>query len=297
MPPLRVQVRGIIYIFSTLIPTYPFVGFFISSALVPAGGRGPGTIRASGTAGRPFPVALIYCCPLLLLALAVSGWRIPNLSYPDGNTNLQFVGFSRPLFSECPLGLYSAADLPFAAVLPGGLFLSLFSWSLWRPCPHRLWRTPELSTRPWPAFAPYHTVPQLILATSLFSILGVPWPVPRRWPSLSREQYFNLLTSAWKWTGWSWADHCRYGVAASGLSPGVCRLSPALVLGVPVLELSLCRLLLAQPPGDQFFGLLGWVKEPAAPGQRPGRGGGKDRPGKEENSLPMLFLLSCPFLC
>ena len=268
------------YVFSTLIPTYLLsLGFFyLLGLLYRPEAVDPGTIRGFQEllAGH-YPVALYLLLPtLLLLALAVCRLEIiPNLLFTLTATFFcsLYGGFSPAAIFQSALWGYSpAADLPFAAVLSGGGLLSFRAILLVVMAAMSLTSLLEDTGVIHQAMASVldhiHTVPQLILATSLFSILGVAVAFTQTVaivvPGTVLQSTYQRLEVDRLVLGRTIADT---GVAASGIVPwSSAAMSPALVLGVPVLEFvpyaAYCWL---SPLVTNIFGLLGWVKRNRLP--------------------------------
>ncbi|MGI6144082.1 MAG: Na+/H+ antiporter NhaC family protein [bacterium] len=263
------------YLFSTLIPAYLLsVGFYYLLGLwVRPEAVDPGTINhfQELLAGH-FTVALyLLLPPLLLLSLAVFRVEIiPNLLLTLAATLIcSLLGPFSPgdILHSAIWGYIPAADLPFAAVLSGGGFLSFRNILLVIMVAMSLTALLEATGVIHQAMSGVlhriETVPQLILATSLFSILAAAVACTQTVaivaPGAVFQSAYRRLEVDNLVLGRTIADT---GVAVSGIIPwSIAALSPALVLGVPVLELipyaAYCWL---SPLVTNFFGLLGWVK-------------------------------------
>ncbi|HHY36205.1 MAG TPA: hypothetical protein GX518_00805, partial [Firmicutes bacterium] len=273
------------YLFSTLIPTYLLaIGFYyLLGLLYRPEAPDPETInRFQALLAGNFPVAFyLLLSPLLLLTLALFRVEIiPNLLLTLAATIICSLlgGFSpAAIFRSAIWGYSPAAAIPFGTVLSGGGLLSFRTILLVIMVAMSLTALLEATGTIQQAMAGvlHHiqTVPRLILATSLFSILtaavactqsvAIFAPGAVFQPSYRRLEVDNLVL------GRTIADT---GVVVSGIIPwSIAALSPATALGVPVLELipyaAYCWL---SPLVTNLFGLLGWVKRSRP---QPGTGG------------------------
>lgn len=263
------------YIFSTLGPTYllSVIFYYLLGFFAPPVSMQPDTIaHFQGLLMEAFTIRyLLLLSPLLLLLLAVFQVKIiPNLLLTLAVTIISSMGggFSpRDLLYTAIWGYYPTADLPFSGVLSGGGFLSFGTVLL-------VISTAMSLTGLLEGMGIFHqamdgvldqiqTVPQLIFATSVFSILtaavactqivSVVAPGAVFQPSYRRLDLDNMVLAR------TIADT---GVTVSGIIPwSIAALSPALVLGVPVQKFIpyavYCYL---SPLITNFFAILGWVK-------------------------------------
>ncbi len=264
------------YIFTTLIPTYLlslvfyyFLGLRTRTPVVV-----PGTIAYfQGSLAEAFSVeSVLLLSPLLLLLLAVFRVKIiPNLLWTLAATCICSIrgGFSPgDIVNSAIWGYSPIADLPFGGVLSGGGFLSFSTILLVISAAMSLTGLLEdmgVFHQAMEGFlGQIKTVPQLILATSVFSILtaavactqivSVVAPGAVFQPSYRRLHLDNLVLAR------TIADT---GVTVSGIIPwSIAALSPALVLGVTVQAFipyaAYCWL---SPLVTNLFAALGWVRK------------------------------------
>lgn len=264
------------YILSTLGPTYllSVIFYYFLGYFAPPVTMQPDTIAYfQGLLAGAFPVrSLLLLSPLLLLLLAIFRLRIiPNLLWTLAMTTISSMwgGFSpRDILYTAIWGYFPAAELPFSGVLSGGGFLSfaaiLLVISTAMPLTGLLGDMGVFHRALDGVLDQIQTVPQLILATSVFSILtaavactqivSVVAPGAVFQPTYRRLHLDNLVLAR------TIADS---GVTVSGIIPwSIAALSPALVLGVPVTDFmfyaAFCWL---SPLITNLFAVLGWVRE------------------------------------
>ena len=273
------------YILSTLAPTYllALVFYYILGPYAQPLSLGPETIaHFQGLLTTAFTIKpLLLLPPTLLLLLSVLRVQIiPNLFLTLGATCIFSImeGLSpMDILKTAIYGYFPTADLPFSGVLTGGGFLSfttiLLVISTAMSLTGLLEDTGVFHQAMEGVLGRIRTVPQLILATSIFSIataavactqvVSVVAPGAVFQPTYRRLGVDNLVLAR------TIADT---GVTVSGIIPwSIAALSPALILGVAVPDFmpyaAYCWL---SPLVTNLFALLGWVKKTEAEGHRVG---------------------------